>query len=136
MRTFFSASSSLLPTHWYTLNIEMVLNQITGRLYLAGSPIARRLAWLPYSGHLNSSGRSQSDFIATYDPHTSTLTRLSISDFSEVLPRGLSLHGMDVVPSSSNSGLLYVYLVNHRPPLEVSGKDSASGMHSAYASNN
>ena len=51
-------------------------------------------------------------------------------------PRGLSLHGMDVVPSSEDQETLWVYLVNHRPPLEVSGKDSASGMHSAYASNN
>jgi hypothetical protein len=36
--------------------------------------------------------------------------------------RGFSSHGMDVVPSSSNPDELFLYLVNHRAP--VDGRDA------------
>lgn len=66
---------------------------------------------------LNASGRSLEDYIATYDPQNSRITRLKVSG----LPQGLSVHGMDVVPSSYNPKELFVYLVNHQPFV---GKDA------------
>jgi arylesterase/paraoxonase len=53
--------------------------------------------------------------VATYNPATKQIKRLTPLGFDS--PRGLSLHGMDVVPSSENSNELFVYLVNHRPLL-------------------
>lgn len=64
---------------------------------------------------MNATGASNEDYVATYDPATSQVTRLSTPDFNN--GRGLSLHGMDVVPSSSNPQELFIYLVNHRIPL-------------------
>jgi hypothetical protein len=61
----------------------------------------------------NTSGRSHDDYVATYDPKNSRITRLKMPR----LPQGLSVHGMDVVPSAANSKDLFVYLVNHQPPL-------------------
>lgn len=52
--------------------------------------------------------------MATYNPATSRITRLSTTDFNQ--GRGLSLHGMDVVPSAEHPDELFVYLVNHRIP--------------------
>jgi len=60
---------------------------------------------------LNASGRSVEDYVATYDPKNARITRLKFSG----LPQGVSVHGMDVVPSSSNPKDLFVYLVNHQP---------------------
>jgi arylesterase / paraoxonase len=64
---------------------------------------------------LNATGASNEDYIATYDPATSQVSRLRTPDFNN--GRGLSLHGMDVVPSSSDPQELFIYLVNHRIPL-------------------
>lgn len=72
-------------------------------------------------GRLNSSGRSEDDYVATYDPKTSRITRLTVTKYASA--RGLSLHGMDVVPSLSKPSELFVYLVNHRKPL--GGKNAA-----------
>lgn len=97
------------------LFVEIVLHQPTGVIYLACSSLYSRSHWLPAIGSLNATGASNEDYIATYDPATSQVTRLSTPDFNN--GRGLSLHGMDVVPSSSNPQDLYIYLVNHRIPL-------------------
>ncbi len=61
--------------------------------------------------HLNASGKSTSDYVAFYDPATSTVQRLTIAGLDE-----LSVHGMDVVPSAADPSELFVYLVNHRAP--------------------
>ncbi|PPQ93825.1 hypothetical protein CVT25_013534 [Psilocybe cyanescens] len=94
---------------------KLILHQESGLLYLACSNALSRVQWTPAVGRLNASGASRDDFVATYDPKTSTITRLKIQDFESA--RGLSLHGMDVVESSSKPSELFVYLVNHRAPL-------------------
>jgi len=94
---------------------KIVLHQPTGVLYLACSTPHSRSHWLPAVGLLNATGASNEDYVATYNPATSQITRLSTPNFNK--GRGLSLHGMDVVPSSSNSQELFIYLVNHRIPL-------------------
>lgn len=91
----------------------MVLHQPTGILYLACSTPQSRMQWTPAISLLNASGSSV-DYIATYDPKNSKITRFKISG----LPEGISVHGMDVVPSASSSKDLFVYLVNHRPPVD------------------
>lgn len=72
-------------------------------------------------GRLNESGASFNDYVATYDPKTSAITRLSVTNFTST--RGLSLHGMDVVPSSENAAELFLYLVNHRAPIGAKAAD-------------
>ncbi|RDB16671.1 Serum paraoxonase/arylesterase 2 [Hypsizygus marmoreus] len=94
---------------------KLVLHQPTGLLYLACSTPESRVAWTPCLSRLNASGASNNDYVSTYDPSSSRITRLKIKNFTG--NRGLSLHGMDVVPSSSNPSELFVYLVNHRAPL-------------------
>jgi len=95
--------------------VESVLHAPSGLLYLACSTPSSRVHWTPAVDHLNANGASYDDYVATYQPKTDTVTRLKIVNFSS--PRGLSLHGMDVVPSETNPSELFVYLVNHRAPL-------------------
>ncbi|KAF8160654.1 hypothetical protein B0H34DRAFT_697546 [Crassisporium funariophilum] len=94
---------------------KIVLHQPTGVLYLACSTPSSRVHWTPAVDRLNATGASREDYVATYDPKTSRINRLQVRNFES--SRGLSLHGMDVVPSSSNPSELFVYLVNHRAPL-------------------
>ncbi|KAF9462475.1 hypothetical protein BDZ94DRAFT_1261459 [Collybia nuda] len=94
---------------------KIVLHQPTGILYLACSTPSSRTHWVPSMDQLNATGASFSDYVATYNPKNKRITRLEISNYNSY--RGLSLHGMDVVPSSSNSKELFVYLINHRAPL-------------------
>jgi hypothetical protein len=94
-----------------------VLHQPTGILFLACSSPERRARWTPAANQLNSTSL-QHDYVATYDPSTSFVTRLTVSDYPTA-SRGLALHGMDVIPSVNNPFELYVYLVNHRPPLDA-----------------
>lgn len=61
--------------------------------------------------------KSSSDYVATYDPRSRKVTKLEILGLTE--PRGLNVHGMDVVVDEHDSTLLWVYLVNHRPPLDL-----------------
>jgi len=95
--------------------IEIVLHQPSGLLYLACSTPSSRTHWTPAVSRLNETGASFDDYVATYDPKTGVVTRLTVKGFEST--RGLSLHGMDVVPSTSNPSDLFVYLVNHRAPL-------------------
>jgi arylesterase/paraoxonase len=60
------------------------------------------------------------DYVAIYNPSTSKTTRLTLTGLTD--PRGLNVHGMDVVPSSTDPSKLWLYLVNHRPPLNASPK--------------
>jgi len=89
---------------------KTVLNQPTGLLYLACSTPSSRVLWTPSMGRLDDSGPPSNDYVATYDPKTSRVTRLATT-FT-----GLSVHGMDVVPNAKDPSELYVYLVNHRRP--------------------
>ncbi|TFK75385.1 serum paraoxonase/arylesterase [Pluteus cervinus] len=95
---------------------KIILHQPSGVLYLACSTQDSRSRWLPAGERFNLTGRSTTDFVATYDPTTKVVTRLQTTDFQSA--RGLSLHGMDVVPSSTDPKRLLVYLVNHRAPLD------------------
>jgi arylesterase/paraoxonase len=101
--------------------LEIVLHQPTGVLFLACSTPSSRTHWVPSANKLNATGASFSDYVATYDPKTKRTTRLEVVNYKS--NRGLSLHGMDVVPSSTNSKDLFVYLINHRAPL--GGKEAS-----------
>jgi hypothetical protein len=91
-------------------------------LYLACSTPSSRVHWTPALVYLNETGASFNDYVASYDPETSRITRFKVANFKS--DRGLSLHGMDVVPSSSNASELFVYLINHRAPLgDLRAKD-------------
>lgn len=112
----------------YDTLAEVVLHQPTGVLYLACSTPSSRSHWTPAVGRLNSTGASYNDYVAIYDPLTSRVTHLQANGYDGA--RGLSLHGMDVVPSSTDSSELYIYLVNHRKPLgdqpaHIVGADSS-----------
>ncbi|KAG8213685.1 hypothetical protein J3R82DRAFT_10383 [Butyriboletus roseoflavus] len=100
-------------SHAY-VNAELVLHQPTGLIYLACSTPHSRIHWTPALDRLNASGRSELDYVATYDPHTDAINRLELSGLPSL--GGISLHGMDVVPSLDDPSVLYVYLVNHRIP--------------------
>ncbi|KAG7098599.1 hypothetical protein E1B28_000524 [Marasmius oreades] len=94
---------------------KIVLHQPSGKLFLACSSPESRTHWLPPMDLLDAEGRSTEDYVAIFDPKSKTITRLTLENFDSA--RGLSVHGMDVVPSSSNPKEIFVYLVNHRPPL-------------------
>lgn len=106
---------------------KVVLHQPSGVIYLACSTRESRTHWLPNTLTLNDTGASRADYVATYDPKSQRVTKLKTLGFDS--PRGLSLHGMDVVASTTNPSELYVYLVNHRAPLtgdaNVVGADSS-----------
>ncbi|KAJ4483328.1 hypothetical protein J3R30DRAFT_3655674 [Lentinula aciculospora] len=93
---------------------KIVLHQPSGLLYLACSTPESRLVWTPAMGQLNAKERSNGDYVATYDPTTSTITHLQLENFISDQP--ISVHGMDVVTSASNANELFVYLINHRAP--------------------
>lgn len=70
---------------------------------------------MPADAVLDAAGRTGADYVATYDPATRRVTRLTVA--GRAPPRGLSLHGMDVVPSAADPSELLLYLINHRAPL-------------------
>ena len=104
----------LRPANLHLCIPELVLHQPTGLVYLACSTPLSRTHWTPTLDRLNASGRSEFDYVATYDPRTDAIKRLMFS--GPLSPGGISLHGMDVVPSIDDPAVLYVYLVNHRKP--------------------
>ncbi|KAJ3920427.1 hypothetical protein F5877DRAFT_89458 [Lentinula edodes] len=93
---------------------KIVLHQPSGLLYLACSTPESRLAWTPAMDQLNVQGRSNDDYVATYDPTTSKFTRLQLENFNSDQP--ISVHGMDVVQSTSSGSELFVFVINHRAP--------------------
>ncbi|KAI4519243.1 calcium-dependent phosphotriesterase [Schizophyllum commune Loenen D] len=107
---------------------KIIVHEPTGLVYAACSTIADRKAWLPALNYYNASARSGNDYIALYDPTTDSFIKLEVVGLDD--PRGLSLHGMDVVPSSEDPETLWVYLVNHRPPVESAESPSESIAHS------
>ncbi|KAG8711452.1 hypothetical protein FRC09_020585, partial [Ceratobasidium sp. 395] len=73
---------------------------------------------MPTLDHLNAKALRElpsKDYVATYEPQSRRVTKLKVLGLMD--PRGLNLHGMDVVQDERDSALLWVYLVNHRPPL-------------------
>ncbi|THH04497.1 hypothetical protein EW145_g5482 [Phellinidium pouzarii] len=106
---------------------KIVVHEPTGHVYMACSTQKSRTHWLPTTNRLNATGRSTSDYVAVFDPATEKVTPLRREGFK--FSHGLSVHGMDVVPSKKHKGDLYIYLINHRPPLppktaEKDGQDS------------
>lgn len=63
----------------------------------------------------NNASATGAGYIATYDPSSGTVTKLTAKGFDS--PRGLSPLGMDVVPSTRNPDELTIYVINSRPPL-------------------
>ncbi|CEL61061.1 hypothetical protein RSOLAG1IB_04301 [Rhizoctonia solani AG-1 IB] len=100
----------------------------SGVMYLAcGGTIESRFTWMPTLDALNATSvlnRSAQDYLATYDTKTGAITRLTINGLTD--PRGLNLHGMDVVPDETNPNTLWIYLVNHRPELDSALKGANS----------
>ncbi|CAE6474304.1 unnamed protein product [Rhizoctonia solani] len=100
----------------------------SGIMYLAcAGTIESRTTWMPTLDALNATAvltRSIPDYLATYDINTGAITRLIVKGLAD--PRGLNLHGMDVVPDETDPMVLWMYLVNHRPQLdsEYKGADS------------
>lgn len=105
----------------------------SGLLYLACEPsLWSRIEWSPGGNRFNATAfraRSDPDYVATYNPRSGKITKLQLSGFTE--PRGLSLHGMDVVPDEHDADILWVYLVNHRPPLDPTVDAAKIGADSA-----
>ncbi|KAH7339447.1 hypothetical protein B0J17DRAFT_655153 [Rhizoctonia solani] len=109
---------------------EKLVIHPSGVVYLACalSPESR-LAWVPAIQHFNTShleGTPSEDYVATYNPQSYEMTKLSIIGFTD--PRQLNVHGMDVVPDEHNPDMLWVYIVNHRPPLPGSPKAGADSV--------
>lgn len=75
---------------------------------------------------MNATGKGYNDYIAHFNPDTGKVTKLN-ADFK--FPRGLGVHGMDVVPNRADKSELFVYVVSHRPPLDwqsgLPGTDAA-----------
>jgi arylesterase / paraoxonase len=82
---------------------------------MACSTQESRPHWLPSVGRLNATGKSSTDYVAVFDPEAEKITRLKVPSFK--YPRGLSVHGMDVVQSKQYPEQLLIYLINHREPL-------------------
>jgi len=99
---------------------KVVLHPPSGLLYLACSTPAERRHWVPALGVLEEDKVTFNDYIATYDPATGAVTRLTFADFPT--PRGYSSHGLDVVASASNPRELFVYAINHRKPVHGPAK--------------
>ncbi|KAG8778187.1 hypothetical protein FRC12_025117 [Ceratobasidium sp. 428] len=100
---------------------EKLVIHPSGLVYLAcaSSPWSR-VDWTPAMEALNASAvraKTSQDYIATYDPRSRAVTKLDLLGFSD--PRGLNVHGMDAVPDKDDpNNMLWIYVVNHRPPLD------------------
>jgi arylesterase/paraoxonase len=109
-------------------------------MYLAcAGSIESRTTWMPTLDALNATAarsRKLHDYIATYDIPTGKISKLDVKGFTE--SRGLNLHGMDVVVDEKDPNKLWVYLVNHRPPLDLNinplyaGADSVIEVFTTY----
>ncbi|QRV79474.1 urea active transporter 1 [Ceratobasidium sp. AG-Ba] len=93
----------------------------SGLMYLAcAGTIESRITWMPTLDALNATAvrsRAIGDYVATYDIDTGKITKLDTVGLVE--PRGLNVHGMDVVPDQGDPNKLWIYIVNHRPPVDL-----------------
>src|SRR5437588_12607474 len=58
--------------------------------------------------------------MTTCNPATGAVTRLTFSGLP--IPQGNSLRSLDVAPSASSLGQLFVYAINHRKPVQGPAK--------------
>ncbi|KAI0268669.1 serum paraoxonase/arylesterase [Gloeopeniophorella convolvens] len=100
---------------------KISLHPPSGLVYLACSTPAYRQAWVPALRRLDADKHAFDDYIATYDPTTDAVKRLTFEGFPT--PQGYGSHGLDVVPSASNPNELFVYAINHRKPLSGNAKE-------------
>ncbi|CAE7133391.1 unnamed protein product, partial [Rhizoctonia solani] len=100
----------------------------SGIIYLAcAGTIESRTTWMPTLDALNETAvltRSIPDYLATYDIHSGAVTKLNVVGLTD--PRGLNLHGMDVVPDETDPTALWIYLVNHRPQVDSAQRGANS----------
>ena len=97
-----------------------MLHPPSGLLYLACSSPTERQHWLPALEVLQGNKALFDDYIATYDPATGAVTRLTFSGFPT--SQGYGSHGLDVVPSAADPKELFIYAVNHRKPIHGQAK--------------
>jgi arylesterase/paraoxonase len=102
---------------------KIVLHQPSGLLYLACSTPESRSSWTPAAERLSTAGRSSADYLATYDPLTKTITKLTFDKYYAYPAHGFSAHGMDVVQSKYDKNELFIYAINHRLPKDENGED-------------
>lgn len=102
----------------------MVLLENTSNLYLSCSTPAARKNWAPALGrHVQARLPPDSDYFAIVDFNWPPIRSSHISKVKlENLPtggtwRGLNLVGLDVVASRDDPETIWVYAINHRPPL-------------------
>jgi len=93
--------------------LEIILHEPSGVVFLSCAPPAHRSQWLPYLDLYDASAAGTGD-IATYDPSSKKVTKLTVNDFKS--PHGLSPFCMDVVPSTRDPLEFTIYLINMRPP--------------------
>ncbi|KAJ7037563.1 hypothetical protein C8F04DRAFT_1091714 [Mycena alexandri] len=96
---------------------KAVLHQATGIIYFACSNPHNRAGIFnsPSDAQKRVQTRTELDYLATYDPSTKKVTRLSFTNGFTTEDTS-AVHGMDVVPNSSDPKKLWIYLVNHRVP--------------------
>ncbi|KAF7343281.1 hypothetical protein MVEN_01760200 [Mycena venus] len=96
---------------------KAVLHQATGVIYFACSNPHNRAGIFnsPHDAQKRVQTRTELDYLATYDPSTKKVTRLSFTNGFTTEDTS-AVHGMDVVPNSSDPKKLWIYLVNHRVP--------------------
>ncbi|KAJ7829138.1 hypothetical protein B0H13DRAFT_2679930 [Mycena leptocephala] len=96
---------------------KAVLHQATGVIYFACSNPHNRAGVFnsPHDAQKRVQTRTESDYLATYDASTKKVTRLSFTNGFTTEDTS-AVHGMDVVPNSSDPKKLWIYLVNHRVP--------------------
>jgi arylesterase / paraoxonase len=98
----------------------MVLHEPSGYLYLSCSDPVSRTKWTP-AVDIRKQARSglETDFFAVIDTSVSlSHKKIKISNLPTEDPkwRGLNLVGLDVVESATEPNVLWVYVINHRPP--------------------
>ncbi|KAG8821205.1 hypothetical protein FRC19_011333 [Serendipita sp. 401] len=103
---------------------KMVLHKGSGLLYLSCSTIQSRTLWCPAVDHLaKAKPVSDMDYFAIVDtskplsPSAVTIPKITGLPTHDPTFRGLNFVGLDVVESSTEPGHLWVYVINHRPPL-------------------
>lgn len=102
----------------------MVLHRPAGLIYAACSDPFSRSQWTPSLTRLyKPKSPPEMDSFAAIDItvplHSSSIKHLKLANLPTHRTgwRGLNLVGLDVVESETEAGLLWVYVINHRPPI-------------------
>lgn len=111
----------------------MVLHKPTGYLYMSCSDPVTRSRWTP-AVHVRKQAKMLPDmdsFVIVdtsipLSPNSYKRIKLSNLPTTDLKWRGLNLVGLDVVQSEADSSLLWVYVVNHRPPLPPATVDDGA----------